>query len=125
MAPHHEGDQSRAVERRRWSRVGLSVPVRLGKRSGEEGRAVAYAVGRSLDMSAGGTCIATEFGGPFTPDEILTVSIAIPWESRREFPFSLIEGTCRVVRVDQARGEVGLSFCPANTTMLGAGVLPR
>jgi hypothetical protein len=97
----------------------------LNRRSGEEGRAVAYAVGRSLDVSPGGVCVAVEFGGPFTPDEILTVSLAIPWEARRGFPFSLIEGACRVVRVDQARGDLALSFCPTNTTVLGAGVLPR
>ena len=125
MAPEYTGDQPRSVERRRWSRLGLSVPVRLGKRSGEEGRAVAYAIGRSVDLSTGGSRVTMEFGGPFTPDEILAVSITIPWEARRGFPFSLIEGACRVVRVDQARGEVALSFCPANTTMLGAGLLPR
>jgi len=125
MAPQYEVDRSPIFERRRWSRVRLSVPVQLRKWTGEQGRAVAYAIGRLLDVSTGGACVATEFGGPFVPEEIVAVSITIPWEARRGFPFSLIEGACRVVRIDRDRGAIALSFCPNDMTILAAALIPR
>lgn len=106
-----------SVERRRGHRISLAVPVRLLKGAGG-GPKVCPAAGESSDLSPSGVCLTTNDPGAFVPGEVLMVSIEIPWETRRVFPFSRILGPCRVVRVDEQR--LALEFCGEDTTLLGA-----
>jgi hypothetical protein len=61
---------------------------------------------------------------------VLTVSVTIPWETRRLFPFSRIVGSGRIVRVEEVPAVPGtkqgfaLSFCEGDVTLLGAIVTP-
>ena len=115
-------------ERRGQRRIQLSVPAEFGKGSGGKGELMYFSSGRSLDVSTSGVRLVTSEPGPFTPGEVLAVSIGIPWETRRVFPFSRIVGFARVVRVieEEPRREEGgqrhvaLEFLSHETTLLGA-----
>ncbi len=86
-----------------------------------------FSSGQSADISTGGGYFTTREPGPFVPGEVLAMSIAVPWELRRIFPFSRIVGSGRIVRVEEQpeaiqdgdRG-VALEFNPSGTTLLGA-----
>jgi len=115
-------------ERRGQRRIHLSAPVEFGKGSGGKGELMYFSSGRSLDVSTSGVRLVTREPGPFTPGEILAVSIEIPWETRRVFPFSRIVGFARVVRVleeepqpeEGGQRHVALEFCKGETMLLGA-----
>jgi len=114
-------------DRRRWNRIALIVPVHIQSGTERTSAAVSAVTVQSKDVSPGGVYVTTSAGGVFVPGEILTVTVPVPWESRRAFPFSLMTGLCRVVRVDElstineepSRG-VALAFCGESTTLLGA-----
>ena len=122
---------SGSFDRRRWPRVRLAVPVRLSRGAGGGGGAVSAVLGQSVDISPGGVSLTAEEGGVFVPGEVLTVSVSIPWESRRTFPFSRIVGTSRVVRVeppgaaDLGPRRFALAFSEGGVTLLGSGMTPR
>ena len=115
-------------ERRGQRRIQLSAPMEFGKGSGGKGELIYFSSGRSLDVSTSGVRMVTNEPGPFTPGEILAVSIEIPWETRRVFPFSRILGFARVARVAEEEPlsdeggprHVALEFCEGETTLLGA-----
>jgi c-di-GMP-binding flagellar brake protein YcgR len=121
-----------ASDRRRFRRIRLAVPVRYGTGIASEGHEVCPRFGESSDLSTGGIAFTTKDPGSFSPGEVLEVSITIPWEARRAFPFSRILGRCRVVRVEERPAEggatlrrVALEFCGDQVTLLGAIVVPR
>lgn len=117
MFPESGVRERRSENRRRHARVGLSVPVQFGRgREQEKASALAY-VGQSRDVGTGGVYLTTQGSGSFVPGDILNVSIPIPWEAQRGFPFSRITGIGRVVRVE-AQG-VAVEFCRHQLTMLG------
>ena len=115
-------------ERRSQRRIQLSAPMEFGKGSGGKGELIYFSSGHSLDVSTSGVRMVTNEPGPFTLGEILAVSIEIPWETRRVFPFSRILGFARVARVieEEPRSEevgqrhVAMEFCQGETTLLGA-----
>jgi len=88
-------------ERRGQRRIQLSAPVEFGKGSGGKGELMYFSSGQSLDVSTSGVRLVTREPGPFTPGEVLAVSIEIPWETRRVFPFSRIVGFARVLRIEE------------------------
>jgi len=104
------------------------VPVSFDRDTGAySGAVLRYsAVAQSKDVSADGVYLMTRDGGQIVFGELLRVSIAIPEELRRQFPFSRIVGLCRIVRVDQASAEEGgaqrfaVAFCEDRMTMLSA-----
>ena len=120
----------RSFNRRRGPRVGLSVPVHVSKQAGESGGAVSRYMAQSTNLSAGGVYLILSEGGTFVPGELVHVSITVPWEARRAFPFSRIVGSSRVVRVEDAsatqeRGKgVALAFCERHVRLFGAVVVP-
>ena len=121
------GHDPRSVDRRRWARAKLALPVSLGRRKDGTRGTVSCGVARSIDLSTGGLYVTVKERGAFHPDEILVASMTIPWESRRHVPFSLIEGSCRVVRVDPLPGDeegLALAFLGNDLTMLGAAFTP-
>ena len=121
------GQWAGSDDRRQWPRVKLSVPVQFGKGSGGKGELLYFSAGESLDIGSNGVVFTTNEPGPFVPGEVLALSIAIPWESRRKFPFSRIVGFGRVLRIEEGprseEGEqlrVALEFCADRMTLLGA-----
>lgn len=116
-------------ERRGQRRIQFSASVEFGKGSRGKGELIYFSSGRSSDVSTTGVRFVTREPGPFTPGEVLAVSIEVPWETRRVFPFSRIVGFARVVRVleEEPRSEeeggqrdVALEFCEGETMLLGA-----
>ena len=115
-------------ERRGQRRIQLSVPVEFGKGSGGKGELMYFSSGQSLNVSARGVRFVTREPGPFTPGEVLAVSIEIPWEDRRVFPFSRIVGFGRVLRIEEegpqtkegGQRRLALEFCQNDITLLGA-----
>ncbi len=116
-----------SYDRRRRNRIKLSVPVQFGKGAAGKGEVLYFSSGQSADLSTGGVYFTTSEPGPFTSGEVLAVSIAVPWELRRLFPFSRIVGSGRVVRIEEqtaasndGRRGVAVEFNPSATTLLGA-----
>ena len=108
-------------DRRRWPRVKLSVPVQFGKGSGGKGELLYFSAGQSSDIGSNGVLFTPNEPGPFALGEVLALSIAIPWELRRRFPFSRIVGFGRVKRVEEGeQRQVALEFCENDITLLGA-----
>ena len=119
--------QGAGSERRRWPRVKLSAPVQFGKGSGGKGELLYFSAGQSSDIGSNGVLFTTNEPGPFTLGEVLALSIAIPWEARRKFPFSRIVGFGRVRRIEEGAAIeegglrwVALEFCQNDITLLGA-----
>src|SRR3989338_9604466 len=95
------GQGAGSEDRRRWPRVKLCVPVQFGEGSGGKGELLYFSAGQSSDIGSNGVLFATNEPGPFVLGEVLALSIAIPWESRRKFPFSRIVGFGRVLRIEE------------------------
>ena len=114
------------VNRRHWRRLALSAPVQL-HRGPRLSRADAPRTADARTISPGGLYVTTRDPFVYEPGEILAVSLSIPQETRRAFPFSRVAAACRVVRIDplegtEPPGDVGLAlaFCEDGSTMLGA-----
>ena len=123
--------EPQSYDRRQRRRIKLAVPVRVCRVTAEQGAPSSYYTGLSTDLSPGGVYVTTREGECVVPGEVLTVSIAIPWEARRAFPFSHIMGSSRVIRVEPIETAEGnqtglaLAFCGDDVTFLGAVVTPR
>ena len=120
---HVEVSARWANDQRHAPRVRISVPVLVKPRAGEESEAVPANTVQSRDLSVGGAYLIADGGAGFSPGELLTVEMCIPWEFRRAFPFSRLAGSCRVVRVEE-RG-VALAFCGDQVTRFGSTLIPR
>ena len=88
------------AERRRHRRVPLAVHV-LAKRTAMGERGV-FEAGEARDLSLAGVYFTTSAWRDVQPQEVLTVSIAVPRKQSRDFPFSRLAGRGRVVRVGPA-----------------------
>lgn len=86
-------------ERRRHRRVPLSVHV-LAKRTAMGERGV-FEAGETKDVSLAGVYFTTPAWTDVQPQETLTISVSVPREQSRDFPFSRLAGRGRVVRVDR------------------------
>jgi len=78
----------------------------------QKGGVSLFLEGRSTDLSVDGLYLTTRVVTSVVPGDPLTVSIWIPLERRRSFPFSRIVGLCRVVRVDDLRAPSTLAADP-------------
>lgn len=119
-------------DRRREHRVELAVPVQVSQGARRRVGTRAMRSARSVNLSAGGIYLVLSEGAPLSQGETLNISVAIPWEARREVPFSRILGPCYVVRVEALpqtpttkRQGVALAFCAQQTVMLGTTLSPR
>ncbi|MDP3723628.1 MAG: PilZ domain-containing protein [Candidatus Omnitrophota bacterium] len=134
----------RLDDRRRWHRVQCSAPVQFCIGTAQKGGVSSFLEGRSTDLSVDGLYLTTRVVTSVAPGDPLTVSIRIPLERRRSFPFSRIVGLCRVVRVEDLEKEwvggsegqvdtrqpagkaaqgLALAFCEG-VTRLGAMIIP-
>lgn len=93
----HETQQG--AERRRYRRIQLAVPLQARKiESDEPGN---FREGVTKDISLAGIYFTTSAWQQIEQDESLMVSVAVPRERAREFPFSRLAGRGRVVRVEE------------------------
>ena len=130
MSSHSVSDVGR-VDRRRWNRVRLTVPAEIGKGAVEGRGGVSSKAGQTKDVSPAGVYVTSRECGSIAPGDVLDVSIVVPEDARRFFPFSRIVGPSRVVRVEDVQTEQGaerglaLSFCEDRMTLLGAIVFSK
>lgn len=92
-----------ASERRRYRRVPVTAHV-LAKRMLTEQQS-AFEAGVAKDVSLAGVYFTTSAWKSVQPQEVLTLSIAVPRQQTRDFPFSRLAGRGRVVRVDTMSGD--------------------
>lgn len=121
----------RASDWRHSPRARIAVPVLVKQAGGERGGALSSHTVESRDLSVCGVYVIAGGEANFSVGELLTVSVSIPWECRRAFPFSRLAGACRVVRVDPvvtltgpATG-VALAFCGEEVAQFGSTLIPR
>lgn len=124
---HGERSGGQPYNWRHAPRIALSIPVAV-KRRGEGDAAPMHA--QSVNLSTGGVYVTIAGGARIASGDILAVSIAIPWESRRAFPFSRVAASGRVVRVDRLdrpdslRTGLALAFCGSEVSLIGAAMVP-
>lgn len=105
------------VERRRHRRVELGVPILL-RQTQDETEATSFQEGLTKNISlAGVACRIPPHQAP-SVGEAVVLSITIPYESRREFPFSRLAGRGRVVRV--MTQELAIEFADDLTVLTAA-----
>jgi len=94
------------VEKRRSKRLDLSLPMKL-RRVTTEGREEAMETVTS-DVSYNGVCIKDIELKNIKPNDNLHISLSVPRDDARDFPFSRITGMARVVRA--AKEACALEF---------------
>jgi c-di-GMP-binding flagellar brake protein YcgR len=87
------------IERRRHRRIDMAVPI-LARRN-DEGAQAAFREGMAKDISLAGVYFTTAGWKEIKADETMTLSVSVPQEKVRSFPFSRIAGRARVVRVEE------------------------
>lgn len=85
------------LEKRRSKRLDLSLPAQLKRISQEE----EAREGVTTNVSYTGAYISDMDAWDVRPEETLTVSLSVPRDDTRDFPFSRIAGKARVVRVEK------------------------
>jgi hypothetical protein len=86
-------------ERRHHRRIALEIPVWMC--SPDEGPAALWHEGRSRDLSLAGMLCTVPAWSPVAVGEMVRLSIPIPPDRQREFPFSRLAGRGRVVRIEE------------------------
>ncbi len=96
------------VERRLFQRVELSLPISVRWRdsSGEEKTVAAS----TSNISYTGAYFKTPEVKSIKREDVLSVAVAIPRESSRDFPFSRLVGKARVVRIEEKLQGIALEF---------------
>ena len=86
------------IEKRRSKRLGLSLPMML-RRVTEEGRGDAME-GITSNVSYEGACVRNIDLNNIKPNDRLHITLSVPRDEARDFPFSRITGNARVVRAE-------------------------
>ncbi len=97
MEGQHQYGGVAMTERRRGRRVNLEVP--LSVRRVESGQALSVAHELTKNLNLAGVYFETEHPESYASDGMFVVSASIPKELTGEFPFTLVEGLGRVVRM--------------------------
>ncbi|HDP16282.1 MAG TPA: PilZ domain-containing protein [Candidatus Omnitrophica bacterium] len=87
------------VEKRRSQRLDLSLPanIRYASGNGDE-RALK---GVTIDVSFNGAYLTDINISNIKPEDSIKISISVPRDDARDFPFSRLTGKAKVVRVDK------------------------
>ena len=94
------------VEKRRYKRLNLSLPMMLRRLTGEGKEEAIEAM--TSNVSYDGVCVIDVDLKNIKPNDNLHITLSVPRDDSRDFPFSRITGKARVVR---AEGETcGLEF---------------
>lgn len=94
-----EQTQQQAAERRRYRRIQLALPMQARKIESEEPGN--FKDGVTKDISLAGVYFTTSAWQQIDCDESLMISVAVPRERARDFPFSRLAGRGRVIRVEE------------------------
>lgn len=89
-----------AIERRRFRRAELQVPVSIRAVNTKQEPSPEPTVGQAENVSLAGVYCHVKAPCAFTPGQSVTCSVDIPEEFVRKFPFSRIAGKGSVVRVE-------------------------
>ena len=92
-------EDARGIDRRRHRRIDLTVPI-LARRN-NEGNGASFREGVAKNLSLAGVYFTTAGWNELLPDETMTISVSIPPEKVRNFPFSRLAGRGRVVRIEE------------------------
>lgn len=94
------------IEKRRYKRLDLSLPMKL-RRITEEGKKEIMETVTS-NVSYSGVCAADADLENLKLNDNLQITLSVPKDEARDFPFSRISGSARVVRLE--RGACALEF---------------
>ena len=94
------------VEKRRFKRLGLALPITIRRTSGD-GKEEVYD-GITINVSFNGACVEEINIPAIKHEDKLNISLSVPRDEARDFPFSRLIGKARVVRVD--KDGVALEF---------------
>ena len=97
---------SEFLEKRRFRRLDLSIPMTL-KRISSEGKENTI-TGITNNISYNGTYVREANIKDLKPEDNLHISLSVPRDDTRDFPFSRLTGKARVVRVE--KDAVALEF---------------
>jgi hypothetical protein len=92
------------VEKRRFQRLDLSLPIRL-RRISDEGKEKILE-GVTVDVSYNGSYVIDINIKDIKAEDNVHISLSVPRDYARDFPFSRITGKARVARV----GEDGVAL---------------
>jgi hypothetical protein len=110
--------EQRSVERRRGRRIRLQAPLVM-RHAGTNQRGAASREELTQNLSLAGAYFETPDTNSYTLNDSFIASAAVPESHRREFPFTRLAGSARVVRVtalppsaagESARYGVALEF---------------
>jgi len=94
------------AEKRKFERLKMAIPVTL-KHVSDDGKEQ-LAEGVTSDVSYSGAFVKDLACRSLKPNDSLRVSLTVPRDSARDFPFSRFSGKAKVVRV--AEDGVALEF---------------
>jgi hypothetical protein len=97
---------SEFIEKRKTKRLGLSLPMKLRRVTGDGKEETIEGV--TSDVSYNGAYVINIDLKNIKPNDNLHISISIPRDEARDFPFSRIMGKARVVRAEKE--SCGLEF---------------
>jgi len=110
-----------AIERRRFRRAELDVPVTIRPLGTEEAAEMAV-TGQVKNVSLAGVYCHVRAPCLLRPGNHVTCSISIPLEQARWFPFSRVQGKGWVVRVEPLPVGRRAGETPAEEPLLGVAV---
>ena len=87
------------VEKRRSKRLGLSLPMKLRRLTGEGKEEAIEAI--TSNVSYDGACVVDVSLKNIKPNDNLHITLSVPRDDSRDFPFSRIIGKARVVRAER------------------------
>ena len=87
------------VEKRRFKRLDLSLPMKIRRTLGN-GKEEALD-GLTANVSFNGAYVVDMHLTDINPEDKLNISITVPKDETRDFPFSRIAGKARVIRVEK------------------------
>ncbi len=87
------------IEKRRFKRLDLSLPMRLRRVTGDGKEDVKEGV--TINVSFNGAYIIDIDIKDIKPKENLHITLSVPRDEARDFPFSRVVGEAKVIRVDK------------------------
>lgn len=89
------------TEKRQFKRLDLSLPVTVNRLSSVGSEKKETQEGTTINISFNGAYISDINIKGIKPEDKLQISLSVPRDETRDFPFSRIVGKARVVRVEK------------------------
>ena len=93
----------KGYEKRRYKRLELALPIEVRKISPPA--ELIFEEATTTNVSLSGAYFKTRIWKDVKPEEGVYISISVPREMRRYFPFSRLAGKAKVVRVEDLPGD--------------------